>query len=247
MTNNDLIFDLGFHNGDDTDFYLKKGFKVIAVEADPALVKAGNKRFRDAIDTGDLIILNKAVSATEGTVSFYVNPHKSDWSSCDKRLAEIDGSKAKEVKVKSVSFSDLVREFGVPRYAKVDIEGQDTGVASELHLLKKKPEFISFETSKQTYMGLFSALYMAGYQRFQLVNQLKNPERARPEQKKTEGTSIDYRFSAYSSGYFGEDLPAGKWLTFDEALSRYMKYKELKTIDNQELALGWLDLHARLT
>jgi hypothetical protein len=28
-----LIFDLGSHNGQDSDFYLKKGFTVVAVEA----------------------------------------------------------------------------------------------------------------------------------------------------------------------------------------------------------------------
>lgn len=33
----DLIFDIGANNGDDTAFYLKKGFRVVAIEADPAL------------------------------------------------------------------------------------------------------------------------------------------------------------------------------------------------------------------
>jgi hypothetical protein len=35
-------------------------------------------------------------------------------------------------------------------------------------------------------------------------------------------------------------------LTFDELLTRYIKYKELKQFDNVELALGWLDVHARI-
>ena len=30
------IFDLGFHEGGDTDFYLRKGFRVVAVEAYPS-------------------------------------------------------------------------------------------------------------------------------------------------------------------------------------------------------------------
>ena len=37
-----------------------------------------------------------------------------------------------------------------------------------------------------------------------------------------------------------------KWLSFNEDLTNYIKYKELKIINNQELALGWLDLHASL-
>lgn len=28
----DLIFDIGMNNGDDTDFYLKKGFRVISIK-----------------------------------------------------------------------------------------------------------------------------------------------------------------------------------------------------------------------
>jgi 16S rRNA A1518/A1519 N6-dimethyltransferase RsmA/KsgA/DIM1 with predicted DNA glycosylase/AP lyase activity len=34
----DLIFDIGLHRGEDTDFYLKKGFRVAAFEVDPNLV-----------------------------------------------------------------------------------------------------------------------------------------------------------------------------------------------------------------
>ena len=34
----DLIYDVGMHKGEDTEFYLRKGFRVIAIEADPDLV-----------------------------------------------------------------------------------------------------------------------------------------------------------------------------------------------------------------
>lgn len=33
-----LIYDVGLHRGEDTDFYLKKGFHVVALEANPELV-----------------------------------------------------------------------------------------------------------------------------------------------------------------------------------------------------------------
>ena len=36
----DLIYDVGMHNGADTAFYLAKGFRVVAVEANPELVQA---------------------------------------------------------------------------------------------------------------------------------------------------------------------------------------------------------------
>lgn len=246
MKKNNLIFDLGFHNGDDTDFYLKKGFDVVAVEADPRLVRKGEKRFNSFIKKGKLTLLNRAVSDMAGVRKFYVNVRRPDWSSCDKRLAEIDGSHARVIKVDTVMLRDLCDEFGIPHYLKVDIEGCDIVVAHHLFNLPEKPKYVSFETSKQTYAALFSWLYMAGYKKFQLINQLKHSERTITRlQKAGEGKSIHYQFTQYSSGFFGQDLPREKWLSYDDALSRYLKYKELKVIDNQELALGWLDLHAQ--
>ena len=36
----DLIYDIGQHTGEDTAFYLGKGFRVVAVEANPTLAEA---------------------------------------------------------------------------------------------------------------------------------------------------------------------------------------------------------------
>ena len=48
----DLIYDLGMHVGQDTEFYLKKGFRVVAVEANPILAELGASRFQSEIDVG---------------------------------------------------------------------------------------------------------------------------------------------------------------------------------------------------
>ena len=37
---NDVIFDVGMNNGDDTAYYLHLGCRVVAVEADPVLAAA---------------------------------------------------------------------------------------------------------------------------------------------------------------------------------------------------------------
>lgn len=247
MIKKNLIFDLGFHNGDDSDFYLKKGFKVIAIEANPELVAGGVKRFEHDIAKGKLVLINQAISKEKSKQKFYIHRNKSDWSSLDRRLAEIDGSKSKEVFVETLSFHELCGKFGTPLYIKVDIEGQDVFVAKQLYGLKEKPQYISFEISKQTYAEIFSWLYVSGYKKFQLINQLKHPERMPDRnQKETDGEKIEYQFTKYSSGFFGRDLPKDKWLSFDETLARYVKYRDLKILDNQELALGWLDIHASL-
>lgn len=247
MKKNNLIFDLGFHNGDDTDFYLRKGFNVVAVEADPRLVKKGITRFKSFINNKRLILINRAVSDKTGVEKFYINLKRSDWSSCNKALAESDGSRSKVVSVESITLNKLCDDFGTPRYVKVDVEGKDVAVARQLYELKDRPQYISFETSRQTYAGLFSWLYISGYNKFQLVNQLNNHFRKMGDYSKSgEGKKINYKFSKYSSGFFGKDLPSDGWLSYDDALTRYLKYKELKVIDNKELAIGWLDLHASL-
>jgi len=35
MTEGGLIYDVGDHKGEDTEFYLKKGFSVIAIDSSP--------------------------------------------------------------------------------------------------------------------------------------------------------------------------------------------------------------------
>lgn len=245
MASNDLVFDLGFHSGDDTAFYLAKGFRVIAVEAHPALVEAGVNRFSSDINAGRLILLHKAVCEASGKVDFFVHGTKSEWSSCVLSMAESDGSRAAPVKVRSTNLHTLIREYGVPHYLKVDVEGCDLFVAKQLSECKTKPRFVSFETSRRDYAGIFSYLYVSGYSRFQLVNQANNPNRIIPGNI-TNSKGDKFSFSEFSSGFFGEDLPSEKWLGFDEMITRYVKYKELKQIDNVELGLGWLDVHARM-
>jgi predicted RNA methylase len=44
------IYDIGMHSGRDTGFYLKKGFKVVAIEADPKHVQNGKEKFKSEIE-----------------------------------------------------------------------------------------------------------------------------------------------------------------------------------------------------
>lgn len=218
-----MIFDLGFHKGDDTYYYLSKGYKVIAVEANPDLVIEGRKRFKN---TNKLVLINKAISYDNDIIKFYIHPIHSDWSSCDKSYAERDGVPSKEVSVETISLIKLCEEYGTPYYLKVDIEGRELFVAEQLTKLKFRPKYVSFETGRSNYFRIILMLYKAGYRRFQLRNQLNN--------------------SKYSSGTFGRYLPKDKWLNYEEVLFRYRAYVDLKNLDSDELGLGWLDVHASL-
>ena len=67
----DLIYDIGMNNGDDTAYYLFKGYRVVAVEADPTLIEKARERFADDIRRGQLELLNVAIGPREETASFW--------------------------------------------------------------------------------------------------------------------------------------------------------------------------------
>jgi hypothetical protein len=58
--NEKLIFDLGFHLGEDASHYLASGFNVVAIEADPNLYRLGLKSFSKAINEQRLTLINAA-------------------------------------------------------------------------------------------------------------------------------------------------------------------------------------------
>jgi hypothetical protein len=81
----DLIFDVGLHRGEDTEFYLKKGFRVVAFVADGELVDYCREKFAAAMAAGRLVIVEGAiVDVPEGappptTVLFYKSLGRSIW------------------------------------------------------------------------------------------------------------------------------------------------------------------------
>ena len=64
--NRDLIIDIGMSEGNDTAFYLAKGFAVVGVEADTALQPHLAERFAAEIASGRLHLLHRAAAATSG-------------------------------------------------------------------------------------------------------------------------------------------------------------------------------------
>jgi hypothetical protein len=61
-----LIFDVGIHKGEDTDYYLEKGFSVIGFDANPALITHCKKRFSKQIQEGRLILVEGAITEWYG-------------------------------------------------------------------------------------------------------------------------------------------------------------------------------------
>jgi len=134
----DLIYDVGLHHGEDTVYYLKKGFRVVAFEAEPDNVRICKERFGQFIDRGQLTIVEGAIvdsdwlKAGRSTVTFYKNQEVSVWGTVSTDWAERNtrlGTLLTRIEVKAVSFEEALRQHGVPHYMKIDIEGAEADVA----------------------------------------------------------------------------------------------------------------------
>src|SRR6476660_4069428 len=78
-----LIFDVGMNNGDDSAYYLSKGYQVVAVEANPILVERARARFKSEIAAGQLLIEPVAIIDWPGKAPFWINPQRDVFSSFD--------------------------------------------------------------------------------------------------------------------------------------------------------------------
>src|SRR4051812_29464982 len=88
----DLVYDVGMHNGDDSAYYLRNGYRVVAVEANPLFAGRARERFAAEIADGRLTVLEVGIADGEGEASFWVCEDHTDWSSFDRSIAGRNGS-----------------------------------------------------------------------------------------------------------------------------------------------------------
>lgn len=256
----DLIYDVGMNNGDDTAYYLHRGYRVVAVEANPVLVEGAARRFHAEIDAGRLVIRNLGIAETEGQFPFWICELHSEWSSFDRRIASRENSGHYAITVSCVRFRSLLEEFGVPVYLKIDIEGNDVLCLKDL-TRETAPDYISVEASE---LGLLDLLEGLGYDRVKCISQfhflpLELPPAAAQlvfEEKLKAGQSLEefrilsgWPFPIGSSGVFGRDLP-GRWQTFAEMKATFAHFGELQRAGvatpfwNDRGYSFWSDFHA---
>jgi len=263
---NDLIFDVGMYLGEDTEFYLKKGFRVVGVEADPANCAAVAQRLGDDVASGRLIIVNAAVDKQPGRIPFYRNLDIAVWATAE--LDWVDrsislGTRVERIEVDAVHMERLLAAYGIPYYMKVDIEGRDMLCVEALRNFRDQPKYLSSESSKtaladvRTEIELMTAL---GYRDFKVVPQHAVSKQVPPNPSR-EGRYLDWRFPFGASGLFGEEAP-GKWLDAEGAIRAYRPIfrayrlvgdkplirsaRVRKWLKRLGLETGWHDTHARL-
>jgi FkbM family methyltransferase len=164
-----LTYDVGMHNGDDAAYYLRQGYRVVAIEANPVLAAQGAERFAKAVAAGDLTILNIGISDQEGELPFWVCDGVSEWSSFDKAIASRDEVDHHQIVITCRRFGSILKEFGVPYYLKLDIEGNEIYCLRDL-APPDLPRFVSFEKTVKAIEAL-AVVRDLGYTGFKLISQ----------------------------------------------------------------------------
>jgi FkbM family methyltransferase len=180
--NNNLIFDIGANTGQDTAYYLSKGYRVIAVDASPDMIRQIKQQLAAYVESGQLELLNYAISEQDGEVLNFYLSENTDWHSLDKNISNRDGKLVDTIQVESITLSRLVEKYGIPHYCKIDIEGYDTVALTSLETVQAIPQYISVESEclddgnpnipEEEILKTLNHLRRLGYQKFKLVDQV---------------------------------------------------------------------------
>jgi FkbM family methyltransferase len=265
-----FIFDIGMHKGEDTAFYLSRGFNVVGVEANPQLVELLTNRFADEIKSGQLVIIPKAIAKVAGKITFYINDSQSVWGSIDTEFVErnnLVGTRSRPVTVTTVTMAQIMQTFPEPHYVKIDIEGVDFVCLTSLLATEMRPAFVSIESSvtspKGNWRDELKLLADNGYAQFKFIDQSKLSD-LNGQTLQNEGSPIQYQYEQDSSGPFGDDTP-GEWPTYEMAyelakklnwqFKAYSRFSNTPSIFVKAARMfkgigkndpqSWYDLHAR--
>ena len=164
---NDLVYDVGMYNGNDTAYYLHEGYRVLAIEANPVFAEQGAKRFAREIAEKRLTILNVGVAADGASMPFWVCENNLELSSFNREMASRYGAAHHAITVPCRRIGDIIAQYGAPFYMKIDIEGSDINCLRDMRGAEP-PKYLSAEATDP---GVLSALSDLGYNKFQCISQ----------------------------------------------------------------------------
>jgi FkbM family methyltransferase len=252
----DLIIDVGMNDGRDTAFYLHRGFRVVAIDANPHYIEDARRMFAREIGEGRLTLLNIAVAPERGRATLYYSDANPGVASLNAAHVRMHGSITASFEVDCVPFAEVLREHGVPHYLKVDIETLDRVclVALEAGDL---PDYISWEEGGEALENL-EHLHGLGYRGFKAINQVTFREQSREHSLMNRAryrvngllgrperpfrTRDGWEFRAGCAGPFGPESD-GRWRSYEEITAQWREF--CRRYPRIEHGGGWYDFHAR--
>ena len=140
-----IVYDIGAHKGMDADYYLKSGYTVVVVEANPRLCKLLREKFSIAIREKKMIVVEAAIDRfSDESVPFFVSEDQGESSRSPERLKKMRKD-YETITVKTKTLSELFSEYGKGLYCKMDIEGFDIIALKTLEQTDDLPVYFSIE------------------------------------------------------------------------------------------------------
>ena len=133
----DLVFDIGAHVGDRIASFRRLGAKVVALEPQPGAMRALRLiHGRDA----DVTLLRAAAGPQPGEITLHVNSANPTVSTASAEFLEAASdapgwegqSWDHAITVPLVSLDSLIAQYGMPAFAKIDVEGFEASVLAGL-------------------------------------------------------------------------------------------------------------------
>ncbi len=144
----DLCFDIGAHRGERTRLFLALGARVVALEPQATCAADLRQTFRQQ---ETVTIVQKAVMASSGRMTLNIceeattlSTFAEHWKSRG-RFADAYAWTATQ-DVETVTLDTLVRQYGVPAFCKIDVEGSERSVFQGL---SRPLPLISFEFTRE--------------------------------------------------------------------------------------------------
>ena len=134
----DLCFDIGANKGSRTEVFAALGAKVVAIEPLPVCCDVLEMKFGNA---DHVTIVQKAVSSKKGTEIIYaasataISTMNLEWQ----KAVRESGRFSEYLWNEAITMDDLIVDFGIPSYCKIDVEGHEhsvfLGLSSPIGLL----------------------------------------------------------------------------------------------------------------
>jgi FkbM family methyltransferase len=139
----DLVFDIGANVGNRIVPLLEIGAKVVAVEPQSKCIQTLGIRFGKRIT-----IVPKGVDQIQGTKHMHISDNTVLSTFSEEWIDKTKGDRFKgnrwnqSAVIEMTTFDELIRQYGKPRFVKIDVEGYEKNVLSSL---TASIDFISFE------------------------------------------------------------------------------------------------------
>lgn len=164
----DLVFDLGANRGNRTEVFIKLGACTIAVEPNPKCAKSLRKKHPNAI------IVEKAVGDCEGQGTMRIHSKRSEISTLSQgwynKMIESYRADAKHFNnyavVNVTTLDSLIKEYGVPVFCKIDVEGYEHKVIAGLSTPIKALSWEFQPIFPEPALGALEKLIAMGYKEF---------------------------------------------------------------------------------